>query len=136
VHRKTEELSAHLAVPVPVLDPSFCPALARHDWPGNVRELCNVLERLIVCARGGVLDAASVEAVLRPLDRQEEIAGSLPAFLLEQLEGASEEIRQMARILVATGGNISRASRRLGIPRGTLRYRIERHGLAFLIHRD
>jgi transcriptional regulator with GAF, ATPase, and Fis domain len=136
VRRQLEELSARLAVPVPVLDPSFCRALARHDWPGNVRELCNVLERLIVSARGGILDAASVEAVLRPLDQCEAIVEALPAFLHEQLEGSSEEIRHLARILVATGGNISRASRRLGIPRGTLRYRIERHGLGFLIHRD
>jgi DNA-binding NtrC family response regulator len=136
VRHQLEALSARLAVPAPVLDPSFFRALALHDWPGNVRELCNVLERLIVGARGGALDAASVEGVLRRLDAGEEIGDGLPAFLLDRLEGASEEALHTARILVATGGNISRASRRLGIPRGTLRYRIERDGLGFLIQRD
>jgi DNA-binding PucR family transcriptional regulator len=38
--------------------------------------------------------------------------------------------------LIAAGGNISRAARRIGVARSTLRYRIERNGLGRLVPKD
>ncbi len=42
----------------------------------------------------------------------------------------------IAAELQATGGNVLRASRRLGVPRSTLRYWIEIYGLEGLVPRD
>jgi transcriptional regulator of acetoin/glycerol metabolism len=39
-------------------------------------------------------------------------------------------------VLFESGGNVSRATRRLGIPRTTLRRRIEEFGLEHLIPKD
>jgi transcriptional regulator of acetoin/glycerol metabolism len=39
-------------------------------------------------------------------------------------------------VLRDTGGNVSRAARRLGVPRSTLRWQIERCGLQGLVPQD
>jgi DNA-binding NtrC family response regulator len=46
------------------------------------------------------------------------------------------EAARIARVLDATGGNVARAARRLGVARSTLRGRIARHALAARIPRD
>ena len=46
------------------------------------------------------------------------------------------EAERIARVLDATGGNVSRAARRLGLPRSTLRGRIARHDLAQRLAED
>ena len=46
------------------------------------------------------------------------------------------EAERIGRVLDATGGNVSRAARRLGLPRSTLRGRIARHDLAPRIAQD
>ena len=46
------------------------------------------------------------------------------------------EAERIARTLDATGGNVARAARRLGLARSTLRDRIERHALGAQIPRD
>jgi DNA-binding NtrC family response regulator len=46
------------------------------------------------------------------------------------------EAERIARVLDATGGNVARAARRLGLPRSTLRGQIARHDLAGRIARD
>jgi len=42
----------------------------------------------------------------------------------------------MRRVLLETGGNLSRAARRLGVARSTLRYRVMLLGLERLIPKD
>ncbi len=46
------------------------------------------------------------------------------------------EAERIARTLDATGGNVARSARRLGLARSTLRGRIERHALGARIPRD
>ena len=74
-----------------------------------------------------MLDAEDLEDVLESF-----------AYEVEELPSAppSDEADQIRAALADTGGNISRAARRLRIPRGTLRYRIRKHGLAHLLPRD
>jgi len=40
-------------------------SLMSHDWPGNVRELENTIERAVILARGGLVTAADLPAVMR-----------------------------------------------------------------------
>ncbi len=97
--------------------------LAAHDWPGNVRELASWLERRRV---RDTLAAARGDAAARGGGRGGSAAlpaGALPAPLL-------------AQTLREVGGNVSRAARRLGVARTTLRRRIDRYGLGELIPRD
>ncbi len=102
--------------------------LRAHDWPGNVRELHNWLERRAVenrLRRAGL--AVECETRLPPLGRGDALRAP---------QGVPDELARLADTLQQVGGNVSRAARRLGMPRSTLRRRIYRYGLGPLIPRD
>jgi formate hydrogenlyase transcriptional activator len=83
-------------------------ALVSWPWPGNVRELENFIERSVILSRG-----ASLSAPLSELRADELEAGG--GSTLEDVERD-----HIMRILRETGGVISAAASRLGIPRTTL----------------
>jgi DNA-binding NtrC family response regulator len=91
-----------------------------HAWPGNVRELESALQRLeMLCEAGGPVTLARVEAALDPA------GGRSPRASFVQGEGQRYEA-----LLRAHRWNVSAVARELGIPRGTLRHRMRKHGLA------
>ena len=124
------EAARRLGRAAPPTTECFAGALAAHVWPGNVRELLNLLERLLVRHPGATLDAGLLAAELDPWP------DAAPATSAAVRDAGGGEESQIARALIETGGNVARAARRLGLPRGTLRHRIERFGLRHLIPRD
>ena len=113
-------------LPAKTLTPEACAALLAYDWPGNVRQLANVMERVVLLTDGkavgppalGLAPDTARSAVAR--DNREAVLGDA-MFDVER-----------ARLLDAlekSGWNITQAALRLGLPRNTLRYRLDRHGL-------
>jgi DNA-binding NtrC family response regulator len=126
-----ERLARRLEVPAPAMSEGFHARLADHPWPGNVRELMNVLERALIRHRAGMLDEEALDELVGDGRRM----GPSGDGRLTELEGRDEANLLRAELQVA-GGNVSRVARRLGLPRSTLRYKIERHGLMHLIPKD
>jgi two-component system response regulator PilR (NtrC family) len=60
----TEEIAGRLGRPAPALAAEAIDQLLKYDFPGNVRELANVLERVLVRCRGGVVPGSQVAAAL------------------------------------------------------------------------
>jgi hypothetical protein len=101
--------------------------LAAYSWPGNVRELRNVIERATVLSSTGWIERGDLPA---------EIAEACPpgAFLDSPSSGGgnlleSTEKRLLVEALAAENGNVSKAARRLGVSRNTMRYRMQKFGL-------
>lgn len=100
--------------------------LEGYRWPGNIRELKNVIERAMILAGPDEigpehLQLASPEPAPSPaLDAP----GYSAEMSLEELEKA-----HMKNVLEKTGGNITHASRILGISRYTLREKMKKYGL-------
>ncbi|MCK5826616.1 MAG: sigma-54-dependent Fis family transcriptional regulator [Desulfuromusa sp.] len=106
--------------------------MRRYHWPGNVRELRNVVERICIMH--------NVEKIL-PDHLPREIWGESPqsemAFKYEiPPEGIilDDVVDQIEKELVGkafqiTGGNVAKTARILNVPRGTLRYKLEKYHL-------
>jgi transcriptional regulator with GAF, ATPase, and Fis domain len=139
LRRELPALVERLRVPPRAVKPEFVEAFARHAWPGNVRELLHALERALLLAEGDALDAAVAHAAIE-MGRVDPEPDPGPAALSARqapiettpaLDG-----RPIAAVLRETGGNVSRAARRLGMARSTLRWQIQRLDLAHLIPED
>lgn len=145
---------AHLAQrfsrPAVRVTPDFLSRLQSYHWPGNIRELFNILEHALVRSEidqtelrrsdldGMIPDNKSLQSAdLVKCELCGNVRHHLPARVDESATtGMDRETKQLAAVLQATGGNISRAARRLGIARSTLRYRIQRSQLDHLIPQD
>ena len=99
--------------------------LGAYDWPGNVRELENALERAAVVAAGAPIEPSHLPERVR--QRQ------APALVDDQLPpNPSMEVIERAYIqwvLVAEGGNKTRAAEVLGIDPSTLYRKLNRYGI-------
>jgi formate hydrogenlyase transcriptional activator len=93
-------------------------ALVSWHWPGNVRELENFMERAVILSRGPNLRAPLSE--IRP--DASESAGNTT---LEQVER-----EHIVRVLRETGGVITQAATRLGMPRTTLNALMRKLGIS------
>ncbi|MBK7858002.1 MAG: hypothetical protein IPJ65_05130 [Archangiaceae bacterium] len=93
--------------------------LSRYRWPGNVRELRNVMAR---AARSAVRDELGRDALPARLSTEapeENLRGALKTAERELLLEA----------LARTRWNVTAAAGRLGVPRRTVVYRMQRLGL-------
>jgi DNA-binding NtrC family response regulator len=97
---------------------------SRYSWPGNVRELKNRLERLVLVSKGSDITG---EMVARLLGKEARITPEPQPVSKKNLFLKEKEM--IVEALTASGWNISRASRQLGITRNTLRYRMKKFDL-------
>jgi two-component system NtrC family response regulator len=117
----------HLNLPTALL-----PYFQSYRWPGNVREIENVVERIVVFARGEEVTVADLPEFLRAQTQPESPKLALPD------QGVSLEAVERNMILSALckfNGNQSKAARYLGISRKVLltrmaKYRIQKAEVA------
>ena len=112
--------------------PQALQLLEAYPWPGNVRELRNIIERITIMTQGPLLEADLLPADLRQASPAPPTAShhSLPAYGqgLEQAVALFEQ-QLISQALNATGGNVVKAASLLRIPRGTLRYKMDKYDL-------
>lgn len=94
-------------------------ALMEYNWPGNVRELSNVIERAVTLAPKNVIQMKDL-----PLSFEKRSKTSKNRHLLSLPEIEREHILY---VLEAVNGNISRASKILGISRPKLYRKMEKY---------
>lgn len=104
--------------------------LMAYHWPGNVRELENVIERSLVLATGGRLEAADIRLDLAPRSRSAASpAGGENLFLPDGMTLDQYEETIIKEAMRRAQGNKSQAARLLGLTRNALRYRLGQMGL-------
>jgi len=116
--------------------------LMGYAWPGNIRELENLMERSVLFADGPRIEASALPDSLRekgaalpvpiaavgPLGA---IAAPSGASMKEIVRQAQAELERelITRALEETGGNVTRAAKRLQISRKSLQVKMKELGL-------
>lgn len=105
------------------LPPVVLEALVEHDWPGNVRALRHSAERAVIMAEG---DRYRTEDFSLP---QRAHSGSVASGSSDSLNLDQLEKQMIERALRMHHFNVSLAAGELGLSRGSLYRRMEKHGL-------
>jgi DNA-binding NtrC family response regulator len=100
--------------------------LKSYWWPGNVRELQNLVERLVATDERGFIAEEDLPLELQ-LVRLKAKAPSSEGRFADAV--AAFERNLIVRALQECDGNVSAASRYLGLPHTTLKHKIQRHGI-------
>lgn len=114
------------------ISPAALRLMERYHWPGNVREVKNVMERICIMYSGPTLLPDHLPAEITLADSGEHPTPA--AEILKNGAGLEESTERLERSLIEaalqeTGGNVLQAATLLKIPRGTLRYKMEKYGL-------
>jgi two-component system response regulator AtoC len=142
VQHFVEKYDQRLGKKVERVDDDALQVLMRYPWPGNIRELENLVERSVLFADGPVIGAAQLPDSLRekvpglpvpiaaigPLGA---IAAPSGASMKEIVRQAQAELERelITRALEETGGNVTRAAKRLQISRKSLQVKMKELGL-------
>ena len=141
VEHFVRRFSRELEKDVRDVSPEAMDLLCRYPWPGNVRELQSVIKQALLGSTGPVI----LPEFLPLAVRRGEAAGAtfnfgeLTAYIEDQLRAESTSLyadyqaltdrHLLGLVLRHTGGNLSRASRVLGITRATLRSKLAALGM-------
>jgi len=110
--------------------------MEQYAWPGNIRELRNVIERICIMRSGPSLLPEHLPQEIRDLQAGQPPAAGLSAALagLPPDLGLEEAICAIEKSLIEealqkSAGNVLQTALNLKIPRGTLRYKMDKYGL-------
>ncbi len=142
-----KRFSAELGLPPTAITRNAVSRLESSRLPGNVRQLQNIVRKALLRSRGYAIDREMIDDLLQetePPDSDSKDSTSVEEYcqqlVAEAANGSLEGVHQLAveRIergliesaLNRSGGNISRASKWLGLSRLTLREKAKRHGIS------
>ena len=98
--------------------------LVQYEWPGNVRELRNMVERMVVLAKGDKLTLRDIPIQVRKL-----LNASSPIRPNNELSLEHAEKEMIIQALKNHAGNKTKAACQLGISRRTLHRKLNEYGL-------
>ena len=104
------------------ISPEVMNLLLGYDWPGNVRELANLLERLVVLGREGVVQSDSL--AFTGWQGRDHLPVEATGLTLQEVER-----EHISKVLNLFQGRRSETAQALGIDRSTLREKIKKYGL-------
>lgn len=126
-----ETFNARLGKSIRKIEPGAMAILLEHSWPGNIRELENLMERSVL-----LIDRESIRTEdlpgLRAAGSADATAEELEELDLKEyvrVHTVKLERRRIQRALEVEDGNVTRASRRLGISRKSLQTKMKDYGL-------
>lgn len=106
------------------LAPAARDRLRRHCWPGNIRELEHVMERALLLARGGVVEADDL-GLDEECREAEAAAGGIESLAGQTVHEVERQL--IFETLKRTNNNRSHAARMLGISVRTLRNKLSEY---------
>ena len=121
-----EKYTARIGHPIRRISTSAINMLTGYHWPGNVRELENCIEHAVLLCNEGVIYGRHLPPTLQtPTTAERQAEGSM-----------SKQVDMLERDLIMDalkrhGGNVTAASRELGITSRMVRYKIEKLGVEY-----
>jgi len=115
------------------LSPEAVRLMERYRWPGNIRELRNVIERICIMKSGPALLPEHLPQEIRGISAP-AAQSFAPTAVLPIENGLDDAVMNFEKNIIRqalekTGGNVLQTASMLKIPRGTLRYKMDKYEL-------
>ncbi len=107
--------------------------LLRYNWPGNIRELENLIERMMLLARGCRIMSGDVpDDFKKSVDHVNTalspgIKKPFKEYVRDQVENVERQM--IARALDESGGNVTQAAKKMGLSRKGLQLKMSKYHL-------
>jgi transcriptional regulator with PAS, ATPase and Fis domain len=113
------------------IDPEALKVMMNYSWPGNIRELKNIIERICIMQSGPKLLSEYLPSEVTGNSRKSPELIDMSAVFESGLEEAVNRFEKelIASALSKCGKNVLQTAQLLKIPRGTLRYKMEKMGI-------
>jgi DNA-binding NtrC family response regulator len=108
----------------PRLTPHAVAALREHAWQGNLRELRDVVGHAVAYATGPTIGRQAMQDAI-----DEIVSHRVDILAFYRAEREAAQARELEQLLIECRGNIAEIGRRCGVTRGTIVYRLKKHGL-------
>ena len=102
-----------------------------YRWPGNIRELQNIIERAVILTEGNSIkqEDIGIKESLEGVEEEIELADDMTLKEAAAIGKMIAEKKLIAKALLQTGGNKSKAAKMLRMSYKTLLERIKEYGL-------
>ncbi|ADI30004.1 sigma-54-dependent transcriptional regulator [Methylotenera versatilis] len=122
------QTSRRYGLATPVFSTDAITMIKSYDWPGNVRELRHQVSRAMLLSQQG--NITELDFAL-PMNRLLLDANQHAANTMLNSQATLDEVERavLLKVMAESDNNVSRAARKLGITRMTMRYRLEKHQL-------
>ncbi len=122
------QTSRRYGLAAPVFSTDAIAMIKSYDWPGNVRELRHQVSRAMLLSQQG--NITELDLAL-PMNRLLLDANQHAANTMLNSQATLDEVERavLLKVMAESDNNVSRAARKLGITRMTMRYRLEKHQL-------
>lgn len=121
-----EKYAQRIGNPVQRISTSAINMLASYHWPGNVRELENCIEHAVLLCTDGVINGRHLPPTLQMPSSADRLGDGMMSKQVETLERDL-----IMEALKRHNGNVTAASRELGITSRMVRYKIEKLGVEY-----
>lgn len=128
-----EKYNKKLGKKIQGMDEQAMGMLSQFEWPGNIRQLENVIERMILLNEG---DRLTLKSIPKEILGDTPMAVSAPQAIgnssfKEIVKETTQKIEKelILKALEETHGNVTRASKKLGISRKSLQNKIKEYQL-------
>jgi DNA-binding NtrC family response regulator len=119
------------------ISPEALNLIEHYAWPGNIRELRNVIERICIMKYGPELLSEYLPVEIRDNTACTDASSKTTAsrvYSPSDIKGLDEAVMEFEREIICQAltqnkGNVLQTAIQLKIPRGTLRYKMEKYGL-------
>ncbi|WP_373498262.1 sigma-54-dependent Fis family transcriptional regulator [Desulfococcus sp.] len=120
-----EKISQKMGLDQKKVTPDVLGRFEKYHWPGNIRELVNAIEHAVNMSGGEDISVRHLPRGLRSIDAETPRPGADDIMTLSVMEKAA-----VKKALLFYDGNITRASKALGIGRNTFYEKMKKYGIA------
>jgi transcriptional regulator with PAS, ATPase and Fis domain len=128
-----DKFNKKLGLAITGIDDRIRDIFLRYEWPGNIRELENLLERIMLLAKGEIITFNELPAdFIAGIESSNATSSDddkrpFKDYMRSHVENVEQQM--ISKCLEESGGNVTKAAKQLGLSRKGLQLKMIKYNL-------